>query len=710
MNRVFLLCLLLVHSAMFAAETTAPRPIELKPVTITIADEPETWLSYSAEVFGRSRMLEKAKNCYTGNISAGTWILLGRGVPQYAIPWNGDPNLYVKCTSTQLLTSNSPNGPWKIEGIDATTPYGGTEAIEHAAAQGLHVSCIVIDGHASPATLKLLETLAPTAISIEGERVADAIPAPQSIKFAKLSVRFSRDTTAKVIAKFSNLEVLDLGKFENVSNLDVLKGLPKLRELALPHMQDLTTALDEGVMAQLTPLLNVSMKNCNPLRSAQNLEVLHADFEALTGLGQLKNLRALELGAAQLSSLEGIQGLTNLTELTFYWQNDNDVDLGPLADLANLRSLQFVNDCNVATLAPLRNLLKLEDMSLKSKTLVNVNGVENLSSLRTLNLNGCTGLKDIAAIRSLKHMEKLSLVYCSAISDITPIQDLKHLTQLGLPQLTDSKELQELRNSGSLDTIERFSVDSNERLTNVDALRGLKQLRSVNFFICKKLENIDGLEGTTGLEEFGVKNSPLKTLRGLRNHNNLRTIWISSCEQLNDISGISDAARLEELFIGECQALTDISALKNLRNLERLKFFNCNKLPNLKGCEGLGNLKRLELWITKGLADIGAVERLSKLSYLLIRDSAVLDNLDALKHLDALRNLEISECPMIADVSPLQSLAYLEELGIYECAGISSLKPLYGLKHLQWLRLSLDTLPHQEIEGVKKALPHCNVR
>ena len=105
-------------------------------------------------------------------------------------------------------------------------------------------------------------------------------------------------------------------------------------------------------------------------------------------------------------------------------------------------------------------------------------------------------------------------------------------------------------------SIKSLDLHDCRQLTNVDALKDLKELQTLNLGGCIQLTNIDGLKNLTAL----------------------RTLDLDGCTQLTNIDGLKDLKGLRELNLGDGVQLTNIDALKDLKGLRILYLGGCTQL------------------------------------------------------------------------------------------------------------------------------------
>ena len=92
---------------------------------------------------------------------------------------------------------------------------------------------------------------------------------------------------------------------------------------------------------------------------------------------------------------------------------------------------------------------------------------------------------------------------------------------------------------------------------NVDALKGLTALQSLNLLDCPALQNVDALKGLTALQVLGL----------------------NGCTTLQNVDGLKGLTELQILHLSGCTALQNVDALKGLTNLRTLSLHDCDKIP-----------------------------------------------------------------------------------------------------------------------------------
>lgn len=230
-----------------------------------------------------------------------------------------------------------------------------------------------------------------------------------------------------------NLKELTSLTLNSASQLKNLKGIEKLKKLqylsinsankleSLDGIETLTNLQNLSVscygMGETSSNLFTSFPDLSKLDQLTGLSISGSKIANIDGLKNLKSIRELSLGNNQLESINGIENLTTLESLNLGNNKltlDNFEKIGQLKDLKGLSLSGFTGDTG--------NAVKSFD------------GVENLQSLKELNLNG-VALKDVPmdGIGQLKNLELLDLSTCGleTLPDLTGLTLLKKERQPG---------------------------------------------------------------------------------------------------------------------------------------------------------------------------------------------------------------------------------------------------------------------------------------
>ena len=270
--------------------------------------------------------------------------------------------------------------------------------------------------------------------------------------------------SAKVggLAKLTRLESLTLC-FNAKQSLEPLAELPRLRELELIA----------SVRLDLRPLESVA--SLRRLRIDSNIDNAFGDIDdrplkKLRGLGDLKQLEALDLGGAPGPTLNGVAPLTGLRELVAPPWTTN---LEPLRGLHNLQHLSLDRMSSGMTVEP-----------------YDLSALASLTSLTHLELPG--GYDEGHELGSLDSLQ--SIKYNFATCDFTKLEGCDALTELYVDHCT-IVNFEGVARLGSL----RILKLEDAEVPNLAPLAKLTELRELNLYGLHGME-VEPLLGLSKLE------------------------------------------------------------------------------------------------------------------------------------------------------------------------------------------------------------------
>jgi len=150
------------------------------------------------------------------------------------------------------------------------------------------------------------------------------------------------------------------------------------------------------------------------------------------------------------------------------------------------------------------------------------------------NVGACPALQDLT-LRNVKKFE-----------DFAPFASLHRLTKL----LLDAVPLR------SLHYIER-----------------LQTLRELHLAQCRRLDTLEGIEGTHIEELWLDYNSRLRSIAPLTKLSSLRKLEIGSCKQIEDLECIAENSSLETLWIMTGREIPSLAFLRDMKNLRDFRTF-----------------------------------------------------------------------------------------------------------------------------------------
>ncbi len=299
-------------------------------------------------------------------------------------------------------------------------------------------------------------------------------------------------------ANMTELTHLDIYNYSqdtvSVTDLTPLAGLTKLQELSIP-----AEVKSLAPLAGLTELRSLNLQTRNRNGSYYPL----TDISALSGMTKLTTL-SLALG--DVKDLSPVSGLTSLTDLNLYG-NFNCPDLQFLSGLAKLTNLSLELG-DVRDLSPVSGLTSLTDLQIYGNfSCSDLQFLSGLTKLRTLQIipnsgEGATPLTSLKGLENLTELRELHVNGPGNLTDVEPLANLTKLTTLSLPYRDYSvNEPPALDLSGLSGLTKLQALGVNSSVVSLEPLRGLTDLRYLQ--INADWQNpVESLEPLSGLEKL----------------------------------------------------------------------------------------------------------------------------------------------------------------------------------------------------------------
>jgi hypothetical protein len=371
------------------------------------------------------------------------------------------------------------------------------------------------------------------------------------------------------------------------------------------------------------------------------------------------------------AGLENIDGLKCCTSLKYVDVSVNP-DLSDISVLSICEELEVVriNETGIQDLEPISKVLRLSE--------VNLNGCRQLKNLRGLNADGLEVLElrdldivQLDGLENLSGLRKLDLAGLHKLKDLSPLSSLGNLEELELSGLTAVTILPPVENASDLNAI---TIRSCDQLEDVSALGGASALKVVSISECPELkvgpsvwpQSLQDLSiQHTRLSELGacpntlihlniVNNGSLKNLDGISGCTNLEiSSWgfdLTGCYQLQNLDGIS------------LQKLDAIRIPETMDNLDALKRYPGIEITIVAGSGEKIGYRTVVQDIPASLGD--ALAALSPTQLIIKTDwSAELRKITAIGLVGTLKSLDLTDCNL-ADITGIAGLDKLERLKV----------------------------------------------
>lgn len=414
-----------------------------------------------------------------------------------------------------------------------------------------------------------------TAERIELEDLASMLTAPEQL--IELSV--ADITSLEAISSFLNLERLTLDDAA-VSSLKPLVTLKNLKALTVIDSEDSDSGIQIGEKKE-------RITDYNAISMLKNLEFLSLKSDLIKDFSFIKELpvlTALELNDLAIISLEPLTSVSGLTRLTLT-RNNKLQNYDPVGNLSGLKELA-INKLTSQTDPDLSGLTELEVLDING--FMSVASLKNLPHLKDLTISG-SNLDSADVLATLKSVERLTL--CSVWTSHSKLRSLDFTNGMTSLKYADfygrqSSYLMQRSLTYALEVygdisailnhegLEELYLDNGQfeikfdRLTENPTLKTLsmnKVTLEKDFYV-----EYNGIITSTWYDDVNFTDH----LDFLSNYPNLEYLSVSS-NQLADISFVTVLPALTTLILKD-NYVTDLAPLQHA---EHLTFLNVTDNP-----------------------------------------------------------------------------------------------------------------------------------
>ena len=274
----------------------------------------------------------------------------------------------------------------------------------------------------------------------------------------------------------------------------------------------------------------------------------------------------------RVKSLEGLQYAENLEKLSMV--NQAFGDISPLANLTKLKYLDLRNVAKnghgIKDLSPLVKLTNLEYLNLFKAEPINVNELENLVKLKSLNL-GATKINSVSFASKMINLEYLNLEH-NEFTDVTALEDLVNLKTLLLDStvktwITDTSKsrIKDISKLNRLTKLEELGVSNND-IDNIDVVKNFKKLNKFHA-TNNNITNFESLLSLRGLQEVWIQENKNNIVKSPENYLKAKELF----NKLNKgIYGKEDVATIDSLLNADSNVKKFFSEVA-VKTLEKYK-------------------------------------------------------------------------------------------------------------------------------------------
>ena len=377
-----------------------------------------------------------------------------------------------------------------------------------------------------------------------------------------------------------------------------------------------------------------------------------------------------KLNIADSVDLNDIKDMMDLTDLDLSG-NEYIQNIDPLGQLVNLKLLNLAGTA-VADLTPIRNLTELVELNLEGTKVFDLTPLKYSGKLLRLNING-TEIRSVAVLEKMPALQNLEMEDTHVI-DFAPISNLAALVNLDLEgtQISSLSPLENLTELMELNVSRSFIQD-------LAAAKGLVSLVSLNID-STAIRDIRPLSSLENLEVLYANYTFFSDLRPLLKLPKLQRVYCDQTPVNRQAANSFMASRPEVLIIYDSK---DLQAWwSSLTPDWQHVLSNTAHMPLRPGKEELAratNLDSINVSNNRSITSLEPLRKLQKLEVIIANNSGIDDVLPLQDHRD-IRYLDISDTE-VQDLSPLSRFTRLKVLRA-DRSKIEKLDPLFALKEL----------------------------
>ena len=233
------------------------------------------------------------------------------------------------------------------------------------------------------------------------------------------------DVPMEALGNVPQLEKLYLVK-GTVNDISMLGNLKNLKVLDISE----TEVSDISVLSNMPELeelyiYNTKVSDISVLRNLKKLKIVEVSFTEINDISALSDMPELEELYLSGTKINDISVLGNATQMRALAINGTEVsDISVLSNMPMLEEL-YIGGINVSEISVLENHTQLEILCMNGTKVRDISVLNNMSKLRKLNINE-TEISDLSALSNLTELEQLFIVG-TKVDDLSPLANLKKL-------------------------------------------------------------------------------------------------------------------------------------------------------------------------------------------------------------------------------------------------------------------------------------------
>ena len=390
--------------------------------------------------------------------------------------------------------------------------------------------------------------------------------------------------SATDLKNIAAIEDLDISRNDNITGVDALSFLTRLKKLNLSYTQ----------VADLVPIRN--------LTELTELNISHSRIKDISVLKYSSNLVKLDISHTDISDISVIEKMPALTDLNA--GNTQVADIVAVSALTSLKTLNLAGT-RISNLSALEELSQLLDLNVSGTRISDVNSVAQLKNLISLDIDST----QVANLAPLATLENLKTIHANGtqVSSLQPLLKLKNLERI----YCDQTPIRQDAANAFMATNPKVLViyDSKDLRLWWDGLQPVwQEVLSKNLKISQSPSK-EELARVTGRDSLNIGgNGRIKSLEPLKRFNKL-AVLVANNTDISDLSPLENFKEIRYLDISE----TNVGDLSVVRQFSKLKILKADKskIENLSPMNKLTQLERVYADQT-GVQDYIAGEFLEK--------------------------------------------------------------------------------------------------
>ncbi len=395
--------------------------------------------------------------------------------------------------------------------------------------------------------------------------------------------------------------------------------------------------------------------------------------------------------------LEDIQNITSIDALDLS-ANKYIQDIEPLGQLTNLRVLNLSNT-SITDLSPVRNLTELEELDISGTRITDIAPLRYSEKLIRFNLNN-TAVNDISVMEKMLKLQHLGM-YKTRVTDLTVLGNLTELRYLNVSR-TGITTLAPL---STLTMVEELNA-SGTRIADLTALAAFKNLTTL-YIDSTGVADLSPLAGTAKLQALYANYTLITNLNALQDLNALERVYCDHTQIDRSLADAFMAANPGVLVIFDTDDLK--TWWDTLPDKWRKVFSAAIKTgmnPSKEELARVMNLDSVNLSGNNQIRDLEPLRKLRKIQVIIASKTSVKD-LSAIGAHKNIRLLDISDTPVedLSVLDPFQKLTVLRA----DNSKIQSITPLVDNASLKALYVDHTAINNNHVQDFLSKNPRCLV-